>query len=64
MPVDKDYLMRFAIVNIDGERDDNGFRRYWSNTYGWTTPEEADLYYLMELVIVRLPQGGAWVPID
>lgn len=56
--------MDFAIVNIDGERDELGFRLYWSNADGWVTPEQADLFDHDELLTMRLPIGGAWVPMD
>lgn len=53
----------FAIVSLD-ERDECGDRLYWSNHAGWTVSWDADLFEHDEIVTLRLPQGGAWVPMD
>lgn len=51
----------FAIV---GPRDEPGELVYWSNEDGWVDSSSATLFDHAELLTVRLPQGGSWVPMD
>lgn len=59
---------RYAIVNIDNWHDEIGNRLYWdrdsSDGPGWVTAERASLFDLIDIRTVRLPDAGAWVPMD
>ena len=37
---------------------------YWSNTYGWTDLDDADLFRYEEHMILMPPIGGKWVCIE
>lgn len=54
----------WAIVALDEFEAESDDRLYWSNTDGWVSSVEADRFTHADTARLRLPIGGAWVPMD
>jgi hypothetical protein len=55
----KQWLIACMAIGVDN----NIFALYWSNAFGWTSFEEADIFPDAEREFCALPQGGHWVPL-
>lgn len=50
------------VIQSKTEHDDDGIPLFWSNTMGWVSLMDADLFSEDDRNQLNLPLGGVWEP--